>query len=328
MESNIQNPLNVEQSRLESVRQSLARAIDDHASASRRAPGTDRAFLFAYAFGLRVDSVCDLFTLLRIAPDLITQEEIDELTRRYTAEIQARYAGGGLSGLESLARSYGFGGFVESAKTQVKASAEEEIRKRVTSEVQRRMTDGLRRAGDTTLRMSDLATLWKSSGDRFKDAEQLIYGDTPMCEALRQIEQRFTRELKGLSSEGAVLPMLLLISDGEPSDGDPEPLAQRIEALGVTVVSCYLTSSNITSPRRLMASEQPEWPAGARRLFRMASRLPSDSPLIPYLVRVGWSVEPNAKCFIQANHSEHVDDVVGLVMTSLSPAEESLPKGW
>jgi hypothetical protein len=181
--------------------------------------------------------------------------------------------------------------------------------------------------GDTTLKVNQLAEFWRASADRLSDAEQLIFGDTPMCEALGEIEKRFQRELLKLTGSREVVPLLLLVSDGDPTDGDPEPIAARIRELGVSFVSCYLTDIDLASPRRLTASPQPNSPDGAKRLFRMASILDNSSPLTHYLIRSGWTVEQDARCFVQANHSEILREFVGLTMSPSETGGVILPKG-
>jgi hypothetical protein len=56
-----------------------------------------------------------------------------------------------------------------------------------------------------------------------------------MCEALRKIKQRFDRELA--ASRGSELErVLLLVSDGESTDGSPVELAKDIQASGATII--------------------------------------------------------------------------------------------
>lgn len=328
MESSIRNRSGQEQSRIEAFQVALKQSLERSKAVleSSRGPALP-VYIFAYAFGLRAGSVGDLFSLIRAAENLIPPAEIERLKARYTADIKARYSGSNLGGLESLARSYGFGGFVDSAKAQARASAEAEVKNRILAEVQRRLSERLNQIGDTTLQLQDLASLWKNSSASISEAEALIFGNTPMREALEKMYARFRTELDKYAHGKEITSILLLVSDGDPTDGDPEPPAENIRSLGVTIVSCYITDSDVSSPRVLKASPDDKWPEGAKRLFRMSSVIELNSPLSHYLLRQGWTIEDGAKCFIQVNHSEVLEEFVDF---ALSPVEEGytlLPKG-
>jgi hypothetical protein len=188
------------------------------------------------------------------------------------------------------------------------------------------LSNKLRVVGETTLGLNELGELWKESSTSLADAEGLIFGNTPMCEALRKSLNRFRCEIPKYSSKG-ILPIFLLVSDGEPTDGDPELIADQIRQLGVTLVGCYITSQNVVAPRTLYATPQVTWPSSARRMFEMSSQIPEDSPLNHYLLRQGWVIAPNAKAFIQANHSEILEELVGLALSPIESGYELLPKG-
>lgn len=321
MERNFDNRSTDMSSRLETVRASLGRKLD---ARTIRAAGTQAppVRVFCYAFGLRDGDTCDLFSMLKAARDVISKEEVDRLADQYANELRARYSPGGMGDLGSLAKSFGLGSFVKAAEEIGK----NEVRQRVAAEVQRRLRTRLRSIGDTTLTLEEFANFWEGSSTSLADAEPLIYGNTPMCQVLRDVHNRFRREFEQVQGTDKSA-LLLLISDGEPTDGDPEPIAAEIKALGVSIVSCYLTSSDLTSPRRLAAEPGHDWPASATRLFEMASKLDLNSELSRYLLRQGWYVEPDAACFVQVNHSEVLDEFVGLATSPALAGRELLPKG-
>lgn len=321
MEGSFDNRSTDMSSRLETVRASLGRKLD---ARTLRAAGAEAppVRIFCYAFGLRDGDTCDLFSMLKAAEDVISKEEIDRLARQYAAELRGKYSSGGTGDLGSLARSLGLGSFVTAAEEIGK----NEVKRRVAAEVQRRLRTRLQSMGDTTLTIEEFANFWKGSSASLTDAEPLIYGNTPMCHALRDVRDRFRREFERVQGTDRAA-LLLLISDGEPTDGDPEPIAAEIRALGVSIVSCYLTSSDLASPRHLTSEPGANWPAGAVRLFNMASKLDLDSELSRYLLRQGWYVEPDAACFVQVNHSEVLDEFVGLATSPALADRELLPKG-
>lgn len=184
MESNINNRVGGRQSRLAAFRDALSQG----ASRTVRYLGpmensAAHVRLFGYAFGLRSGGVCDLFSLVKAADGLVSQDEIERLKRKHTSAIERRYSGA--SGLESLARQYLGGGMVDSLKASARAQAEEEVRSAVLAEIGSRLTAQLDSIGDTTLGLDEFLDLWKNSEGAIADAEGFIFGNTPMCEALR-----------------------------------------------------------------------------------------------------------------------------------------------
>lgn len=112
-----------------------------------------------------------------------------------------------------------------------------------------------------------------------------------------------------------------------PSSPNGNRVNARVWPTKRGAVSCYLTSSDLASPRHLTSEPGDNWPAGAVRLFNMASKLDLDSELSRYLLRQGWYVEPDAACFVQVNHSEVLDEFVGLATSPALAGRELLPKG-
>lgn len=329
MEANLNNKVGARQTRLEGFRGALEQGLERGRAFLEAVQNTQaQVHLFAYAFGLRTGDVCDLFSLVKASDGIISGAEVEELKDRYTREIKNRYSG--LGGLESLARSYGFGGILESAKSSAHASAAAEVRHRILAEVQRRLSNKLLTVGELTLRLDEIAKLWQDSSTSLTDAEGLIFGNTPMCQALRKISNRFNMELKKRTGEN-VIPILLLISDGEPTDDNPkslpESLAEEIKRLGVTIICCYITNDDLSSPRTLHESAIDTWPYEAQLMFRMSSVIPEDSPLKYHLLRQGWTIAANAKGFVQANHSEILEELVGLALSPIETRYELLPKG-
>lgn len=328
MEANIDNRVGSKQTRLEGFREALSQGITSSKSFLESVQMTDAPVdLFAYAFGLRTGEVCDLLSLVKVADGLISKEEIEDLKNRYTREIKRRYSSqSDLGGLGSLATSLGYGSLVKSAMGAVRASAEAEVRNKILAEVQRRLSARLQAVGETTLGLNELAELWKGSSSSFADAEGLIFGNTPMCEALRKLHNRFQAELRK-REDRKPLPILLLISDGEPTDGDPGELAGQIRESGVTLICCYIMSEDVGEPRTLFSEVGATWPAGARKMFEMSSVLPEDSPLKLYLLRQGWTIPENGKIFIQVNRSDILEELVGLALSPIEAGYQLLPKG-
>ncbi|MGW6982322.1 CHAT domain-containing protein [Streptomyces sp. NPDC054932] len=311
METNFDNQSVDTSSRLEAARSSLSRSFNSRSLRAATGEGGTQldVAIFGYVFGLRDGAVCDLLSLVRAAKTLV---------QRRVAEPRNQELQSALGELGKIANSNGLGNFFK--------AFEDGARRAAISGMARELSEVAHQMGDTTLTLGDFENEWQEGSVRLADAESLIYGSTPMLEAMCAVRDRFAREM-----EKATTPkksaILLLISDGESTDGDPVPVAEEIREMGVTVVSCYLTSRDVASPRNLVSEPAPDWPTGAKALFEMASRLDINSPLCRYLLRQGWRVEKDAGCFVQVNHSVVLDEFVGAV-TSHASEGGILPKGW
>jgi len=101
-------------------------------------------------------------------------------------------------------------------------------------------------------------------------------GRTPMCKCLERAAQIVSNFL--LEHPTCYPPLVINLSDGEASDGDPQGPAQNLRELASEDGSVLLFNAHI-SPCSEKAIEFPDGEAGlpdeyARRLFRMSSRLP------------------------------------------------------
>lgn len=283
--------------------------------------------VFAYAFGMRAGGVADLLTLIRAADDVATPEVVARITQRHTQEISESYASADSSGLESLARSYGLGGLVDSVIADVRRNAEEEVRRRVIGELYDKLRARAQQIGDTTLSVADLTELWRRGKSTSSHVEELVFGDTPMCAALVEVRDRLRREFARISGVGSLVPLLLLVTDGESTDGDPIPLARELRDMGVIVVTCYIAEEDVATPWRLVTTPGESWPAGAKTGFEMSSILAEDSALVGYLVSRGWSVEREAHCFVQANHTDLLSEIIEFALSVGAEPELRLPIG-
>lgn len=328
MATSIRNNTGGQVSRLESFRQSLDRLVNEaklrvRESQSKRL-GTS-IDLFAYGFGLRAMNVCDLLSLMRIGQQVITKEEIEELKQRYIREMQSNYSS--YAGLGDLAKQFGFGGLVREVESTVRANAETEIRKKIMLEVKRRIETQLQAVGDTTLSIEEIAQLWESSGETLSNAEELIFGNTPMRECMLEVAKRFERECK--LREGNTIPILFVLSDGEPTDGDPLLALEQFRTLGITVISCFVTDQDIANPRVLFGTPEPQWSRGARLMFDMASPIEENSAFSNFLLRKNWTIKPNARLFVQVNHSVILEEFIRLVISpfEITSSTSNLPMG-
>lgn len=328
MASSMRNDTGGQLSRLESFRQSLDNFLDEAKSLvdeSRAKEMQTSIDLFSYGFGLRAMNVCDLFSLIKIGQNIITKEKIEELKQKYTDEAKRRYSG--YEGLGDLAKQYGLSVLVNQFSGTVQANTETEIRRKVLLEIKSRIEKEIGNVSDTTLAIEEVAQLWKDSENAFENAEELIFGDTPMQECLTEVAKRFERELEIRDKQ--TTPILFILSDGEPTDGNPLPVIESLKSLGVVVISCFVTEQDIANPRVLFGQLEPQWNQGAKLMFEMSSTVVDDSAFAKFLLRKNWVIYPNSKLFVQANHSVILEE---FIRVALSPFESSsdteiLPKG-
>lgn len=99
---------------------------------------------------------------------------------------------------------------------------------------------------------------------------------TPMCEALREVKKTIESFIS--SCPKAFPPIVINITDGAATDGDPEPLAAELRGLTTEDGNVLLFNVHISSkelpPIELPVSENELPDERARLLYRMSSPLP------------------------------------------------------
>jgi hypothetical protein len=277
--------------------------------------------IFIYGFGLRIGTgAADLASLWKAAQKIDLEKEIEVRKRRYGAEGQRKAAG--YQGLASLARSYGFGGLVDSVTEAAKTSARDQI----VAEIGRLVVDEANRLGDSTLSAEDLSKLFHNSAvsaDK-RLLDHVIFGSTPMTAAATEIRDRFNR----MGSDEYTQRTLLVISDGVPTDGDPRAVFEAMRNAGVNVVSCFVTDADLVDPRVVVGAPLPSWPEAARLMWDIASPLDESSSAAQYLLAQNWSIEQNARLFVQVNHSDVLKEFMRVAASYFSRnAAALLPRG-
>jgi len=244
------------------------------------------------------------------------------------------------SDLANLARSYGFGGYVDRAI----GAATEHVKSRIAGEVGGLLLHKAQQLGDSMLSPQELVELLGGSeGTEFKDLEPLIFGSTPMVAATKELIERFNRLPSfeaAQSKKSSWLPnpfrsksekitetqrVLLLISDGEPTDGDPLLNFDALKKMGIIIVSCFVTNTDIADPRTLVGRRSDRWSAGATLMWRAASELDPGSRFAEYIATSGWKVERGARLFLQANHSTVIAEFIRIAGTYFGGAGANLP---
>jgi len=323
MQESINNRAGPATSRFTEVKSALADvAAQVQGELKARAKGQQDSFqVFLYGFGLRVGSgVADLASLWAAAQQIDLNREIQLRKSRYEAE--ARRQAAQYSGLASLARSYGLGGLVAS----VTSAAEDSVRERIVGEVANLVLDKAADIGETILTAGQLAALFDqapvSSDTGILD--HVLYGATPMASVAAQLRDRFRRS----ASLDFDLRTLLLISDGESTDGDPRAAFQDIRESGVNVIACFVTNGDVANPRVLRGAPVPGWTDSARLMWDVASPIDERGPAAQYLLSNGWAIEKNAKLFVQVNHSDVLREFSRMAASHFTSSNQAaLPRG-
>jgi hypothetical protein len=123
-------------------------------------------------------------------------------------------------------------------------------------------------------------------------------------------------------------PLVLHVTDGHPTDGDPEPVASVLRASGTEDGRTLLFNLHLDI-RNLAEIAFPNDESGlpdkyARKLFRMSSPLPEPF-LLPAKLK-GYTVRPNARGFMYNVGIERVVDFFDIgTRPSLQPEGRTLP---
>ena len=328
MHKSIANQSGERITRVESVRQSL-KALSQSARRSIRENGASesasRIDIFIYGFGLRSMGTCDVLSLLEASKQIITEDLIRMERHQLSQEMQGtqeRYAGVG-----PLLRQWGLGTIIDSGEEIVKHQLQDTLRKRIWQNTKGAIEQRMRQIGDTTLPIDTLVEWWGKGGDMFANIEEIIFGKkTPIAEALQLAIERFEKDLKTRDSKTKAI--LFLLSDGKYTTTNPAPLAEKLRAMGVIILSCLITDKDVHDPRYLLNQPQAHWSPEARLMFDMASTLDEGTNIENFLLRKGWTIYPQAKLFVQVNHSDILNEFTQIMLSQLeTPSANALPPG-
>ncbi|KAF4480420.1 hypothetical protein CGGC5_v011009 [Colletotrichum fructicola Nara gc5] len=141
---------------------------------------------------------------------------------------------------------------------------------------------------------------------------QYMYGRTPMRHALDLSLEIFKGhpEIKDR--------VLVVISDGFSTDGDPMPVARSLQDANVSIASIYLTSDAEAAQRSLHYQAADSWHHGQRLLFNMASRVAGVAHPIPALASMGWSIPSAGEVALHAtvSTSAALNEICSLLLSA------------
>jgi hypothetical protein len=174
----------------------------------------------------------------------------------------------------------------------------------------------------STIPLDRLVNEWERYRSHVEGLAPQMLGRTPMGGGFTTVHQRFRQERARAPYTGS--PILFVLSDGDPTDVPAADIATRAAALrddGIIIVTCYVTSENVTEPRRLYGRAEAGWPAGAKLMLECASVLPS-GPFAEYLREYHWTVDQQGRLFTQVNQSAVLSEFMSVI---LSPLREQRP---
>lgn len=125
--------------------------------------------------------------------------------------------------------------------------------------------------------------------------EPVANGGTPMCEVFRVAAKELVEWCDTYTQ--SFPPIIINITDGEPTDGDPESLAETIKQISTDDGNVLLFNVHITQSsynQFIYADSENQLPSeNAKKLFRMSSLL---TPYMQNLARnAGFSVNENSR---------------------------------
>jgi hypothetical protein len=214
------------------------------------------------------------------------------------------------SPFDIFALGFGFGNLLDNLLSFLGKKPQPGVRSLLTPDLDAAVIDG-----------NSFLAHWEEHREVIHKLALSMGGATPLVEAAGVAESIFARATAtGKYNNSGIL---FVLSDGIPTDtpeGDPKALiavVHRIQAMGVVVVSCFVTNEDETSHKTMYAAPQAGWSEGASLMFACASVLTSSSPFWPHLREYRWNAAIGSRLFAQINHSEMLDDVVRLVVAPI-----------
>ena len=100
--------------------------------------------------------------------------------------------------------------------------------------------------------------------DNMIDAfSEYIYGSTPLKKALQKTFEIIKKDAKN------TIKIIVILSDGESTDGDPNDLKNLITEKNTYIVSLYFSSNTVKNPKQLYF-KKPKGGIGIEQLYYFA----------------------------------------------------------
>jgi hypothetical protein len=166
--------------------------------------------------------------------------------------------------------------------------------------------------GSKAILLAELGRRWSEFEERLWEQRFDLFGDTPMRQALQSVHERYRQEVANY--KGTPRSVLIVISDGDSTDGTPVDECEAMMAEGVIVIGGYLKSSDVTEPKTLYARPLSSWPNGAKTLFECCSKIGEDGAVLGVFSSKGWKAAAGDRLFVQLNQSEMLSDFLSSIV--------------
>lgn len=162
---------------------------------------------------------------------------------------------GAAQGTADVAKLFGFDGLSNFMDRQTEGSDAMKMARRICREWLNDFAPFTPRRIDSVVRLLEKMDAQMGNGGRrgtlLDDLRSYMYGNTPMRESITKASAVFG------SRSASQQQILVLISDGQSTDGNPMPVAEQLKSRGVDIATIFLTneprddrSASMTSPHR------------------------------------------------------------------------------
>lgn len=205
---------------------------------------------------------------------------------------------GAAQGTADVAKIFGFGGLSNFMDRQTEDSDAMKMARRICREWLNDFARFTPRRIDSVVRLLEKMDAQMDNGGRrgtlLDDLRSYMYGNTPMRESIIKASAVFG------SRSASQQQVLVLISDGQSTDGNPMPVAEQLKSRGVDIATVFLTNQSHHAQKRLYDKSAQNWDYGQRALFEMATRVSGAAHPIPVLASLGWAVPSSGECGLYA----------------------------
>ena len=146
--------------------------------------------------------------------------------------------------------------------------------------------------------------------------KKIIYGNTPLNSVIQKAFSIYS-ECKNQYEK----KVLLIITDGESTDGDPTDFAKQqsinneVYIIGCYISTKYCTENTFYDQKSFNINEE-----GAKKLFKMCSNIEYKNPLFRFFLKRGWNMPQSGECklFVSLNNSNTLNEFVSLINHALN----------
>ena len=143
-----------------------------------------------------------------------------------------------------------------------------------------------------------------------------IYGNTPLKAVIQKAFNIYS-ECKDQYER----KILLIITDGESTDGDPTDFAKQ-QSLNneIYIIVCYISTKYCTENTFYDENTFNLNEGGAKKLFKMCSKIAYKNPIFRFFLKRGWIMPQSGECklFIALNNSKTLDEFISLINQALN----------